>query len=75
MSLFSEWNLVSPVRACCPQVCDNSKGKKKKKGFDKNWMIILKDVVYVGIGDNIILPCQVSGIIVMKENKMSMTKT
>ena len=38
-------------------------------------MVILKDVVYVGIGDNIILPCQVSGIIVMKESKMTMTKT
>ena len=36
-------------------------------------MIILKDVVYVGIGDNIILPCQVSGIIVMKERKMTNT--
>ena len=32
MSLFSEWNLVSPVRACCPQVCDNSKGKKNNRG-------------------------------------------
>ena len=38
-------------------------------------MIILKDVVYVGIGDNIILPCQVSAIIVIKESKMTMTKT
>ena len=38
-------------------------------------MIILKDVVYVGIGDNIILPCQVSGTIVMKETKMTMTMT
>ena len=36
-------------------------------------MIILKDVVYVGIGDNIILPCQVSGIMVMKESKMTKT--
>ena len=38
-------------------------------------MIIVKDVVYVGIGDNIILPCQVSGIIVMRESKMAITKT
>lgn len=38
-------------------------------------MIILKDVVYVGIGDNIILPCQVSGIMVMNKSKMTMTKT
>ena len=38
-------------------------------------MIILKDVVYVGIGDNIILPCQVSGIMVMRESKMTMTMT